>query len=333
VKFVKSINASLDKLLETHSEVILYGEDLLDPYGGAFKVSKGLSTKHPKQVLSTPISEAAIVGMAGGMAIAGLRPIVEIMFGDFLTLTIDQIMNHLTKYNWMYNGRVTVPVTIRAAMGGGRGYGPTHSQSLEPLLASIPMLKIVSPSIYHNPGQLLEITVLDDDVKIFVEAKQLYARDIRFEDDPPEGISIRSTEGKYPTVSISNCEFEEPELLIISHGGSSTLVEEIMQELLFEYEFPVECVLPALIKPAPIQEMESGVRRAKTVLFIEESPKENGWSNEIIASLAELNLIADKDIMRFGSKSTPIPSSMSLESQILPDKKNIISSIVGKFNL
>ena len=137
-------------------------EDLLDPYGGAFKATKGLSTKFPTRVLPTPISEAAIIGIACGMAIGGLRPIVEIMFGDFIMLGADQLLNHLLKYEWMYNNKVKIPVTIRTTMGGGRGYGPTHSQSLEPILASMPGIKIVSPTYYHNPGKLLEHTVLNE---------------------------------------------------------------------------------------------------------------------------------------------------------------------------
>ena len=155
MKFVSSINTALETILTNHADVILYGEDLLDPYGGAFKATKGLSTKFPTRVLTTPISEAAIIGIAGGMAIGGLRPIVEIMFGDFIMLGADQLLNHLLKYEWMYNNKVKVPVTIRTSMGGRRGYGPTHSQSLEPVLASMPGIKIVSPTYYHNPGKLL----------------------------------------------------------------------------------------------------------------------------------------------------------------------------------
>ena len=102
MKFVSSINTALENILKNHEEVILYGEDLLDPYGGAFKATKGLSTKFPNRVLPSPISEAAMIGIAGGMAIGGLRPIVEIMFGDFIMLGADQLLNHLLKYEWMY---------------------------------------------------------------------------------------------------------------------------------------------------------------------------------------------------------------------------------------
>ena len=133
--YLQSLNKSLHKILGENQDVILIGEDLLDPYGGAFKVSKGLSASYPGQVISTPISEAGIVGSAVGMAMRGLKPIVEIMFGDFVALAADQIVNHASKYNWMYNEKVTVPVLIRTPVGGRRGYGPTHSQSLESMFS------------------------------------------------------------------------------------------------------------------------------------------------------------------------------------------------------
>ena len=156
MKFVESINKALDLILQSDTNVILYGEDISDPYGGAFKVTKGLSSKYPDRVLSTPISEAALIGISGGMSIGGLKPIIEIMFGDFLALGADQLLNHLVKYQWMYDDKVNVAVTIRSAMGGRRGYGPTHSQSLESFLANIPHLNIYSPSIFHNPGEFLK---------------------------------------------------------------------------------------------------------------------------------------------------------------------------------
>ena len=154
--YVQSLNQSLHKILANDKSVILMGEDLLDPYGGAFKVSKGLSTSFPAQVISTPISEAGIVGSAVGMAMRGLKPIVEIMFGDFLALASDQIVNHASKYSWMYNHKVTVPLLIRMPVGGRRGYGPTHSQSLESMFMSISGIDIIAPSLCHNPGQMLE---------------------------------------------------------------------------------------------------------------------------------------------------------------------------------
>ena len=135
MKFFEALNSALNFLLKNSNQVILYGEDIVDNYGGAFKVTKGLSTKFPKRVIATPISEASLVGIAGGMSIGCLKPIVEIMFADFILLAADQLLNHLLKYEKMYNQQVKVQVTIRTAVGARRGYGPTHSQSPESILA------------------------------------------------------------------------------------------------------------------------------------------------------------------------------------------------------
>jgi len=328
MKFVNSINTALEKILNNHEEVILYGEDLLDPYGGAFKVTKGLSTKFPNRVLPTPISEGAMIGMAGGMAIGGLRPIVEIMFGDFIMLGADQLLNHLLKYAWMYNNKVEVPVTIRATMGGRRGYGPTHSQSIEPILASLPGIKIVSPTYYHNPGKLLEHTVMNEvGVKVFCEYKMNYTRELINQTNCQDGISIKYTDGNYPTVSISNSEFDEPEILIISHGGNAILIEEFLLDLLLEYELSVRANLPSLIKPCNFSELFQGIDNAKMVILIEESPKSYGWSSEIVSYMAEAGIGEGKKIVRIGAEETPIPSSTFLEKKVLPSIDKIISVI------
>ena len=130
-RFGELLNHFFHKLAKSNKKILFYGEDIDDPYGGAFKITKNLKTKYPKRVFSTPISEASIVGMASGLAIEGYRPIVEIMFGDFLGLAFDQILNNLSKFYYMYNEDISLPLIIRTPMGGRRGYGPTHSQSIE----------------------------------------------------------------------------------------------------------------------------------------------------------------------------------------------------------
>jgi pyruvate/2-oxoglutarate/acetoin dehydrogenase E1 component len=328
MKYVHSINESLEIMLKSHDEVILYGEDLLDPYGGAFKVTKGLSTKFPDRVLPTPISEAAIIGMAGGMAIGGLRPIVEIMFGDFIMLGADQLLNHLVKYEWMYNEKVKVPVTIRATMGGRRGYGPTHSQSLESILCSIPGLKIISPTHYHNPGELLEHTTINEPgIKIFCEYKLNYPKELLNKSNCQDGISVNYSNGIYPTVYLSNSEFDDPEVLIISHGGNSILIEQLLMDVLIEYELSIQANFPSLIKPLPFDELFDGIENCKMIIIIEESPKNFGWGNEIVAFMAENGLTDGKSIARIGAAESPIPSSRLLENKALPNKNDIIDKI------
>ena len=145
---------------------------MLDPYGGTFKVTKGLSSRFPERVLTTPLSEAGFTALAAGMAIRGLRPVVEIMFGDFLMLAADQIVNHIGKYRWMYNDQVRVPLVVRTPMGGRRGYGPTHSQTLEKHFIGAPGWHVVAPSPFHEPGTLLYRAVLeDDDPVLFVKTR------------------------------------------------------------------------------------------------------------------------------------------------------------------
>jgi 2-oxoisovalerate dehydrogenase E1 component len=130
-RFSELINDSFLNLFEKHSTLIMIGEDIEGPYGGAFKVSRDLSQQFPGRVRNTPISEAAIVGMGTGLAMAGMRPVVEIMFGDFLGLAFDQLLQHACKFETMFNGKVRVPLIVRSPMGGRRGYGPTHSQCIE----------------------------------------------------------------------------------------------------------------------------------------------------------------------------------------------------------
>ena len=212
---LQSLNAALRWLLENESRVYLWGEDLLDPYGGAFKVTAGLQADYPDRVRTTPISEAALVGMGNGMALRGFHPSVEIMFGDFITLAADQIVNYAAKFRAMYAGQAANPLVIRAPMGGGRGYGPTHSQTLEKIFFGIPGLRIVAPSLYHDPGELLKTAVLESqDPVLFVEHKLLYAREIL-----PAGETMPGRDG-FPTRVLRNYASGEPDATLIAYGGA-----------------------------------------------------------------------------------------------------------------
>ena len=156
----KIINQTLLELFEEDNNLYHLGEDILDPYGGAFKITKGLSSKFPNRIRTTPISEAAIVGFSTGMALNGAKPIVEIMFGDFITLAFDQILNHLSKFSQMYEN--PPKVVIRTPMGGYRGYGPTHSQSLEKFIVGVPGIQIISISDVHDLRSIYRKVILEE---------------------------------------------------------------------------------------------------------------------------------------------------------------------------
>jgi pyruvate/2-oxoglutarate/acetoin dehydrogenase E1 component len=196
---LSSLNRGLHQAFAQDTGVYLLGEDVLDPYGGAFKVTQGLSSTYPDRVITTPVSEAGIVGIATGMALRGLRPVVEIMFGDFLTLIADQLVNHVAKFRWMYNDKVELPLVVRTPMGGRRGYGPTHSQTLEKMFLGVPGIRVMAASQFGDPGEGLASAILNDNEPLlFIENKLLYLlplldpaqwklfqRQIRLEQAPP----------------------------------------------------------------------------------------------------------------------------------------------------
>ena len=185
VTFLHSLRAGLTEAFARDDRALLLGEDVLDPYGGAFGVTKGLSDRFPGRVMTTPIAEGGIVGAGVGLALRGRRPIVEIMFGDFVTLAVDQLVNHAAKFRAMYGGQVSVPLVVRTPMGGRRGYGPTHSQSLEKLLLGVPGLRVLAPSVFHDPGAILRDAVLNGDTPtVLIEHKLLYPSSLVADDDP-----------------------------------------------------------------------------------------------------------------------------------------------------
>ncbi|MDF2529238.1 MAG: hypothetical protein K0Q57_118 [Gammaproteobacteria bacterium] len=333
MRYVESLNLALHQLMAESDQVYLIGEDLLDPYGGAFKVSKGLSTAYPNKVITTPISEAGITGFGIGMALRGMRPIVEIMFGDFITLCADQIINHATKFNYMYNGQVNVPLVIRAPMGGRRGYGPTHSQTLEAIFLSVPYLNIIAPSHAHIPGQLLKQAVnKDNNPVLFIENKLLYPEKLIFQDNQKyEGFSCKEitlANADYPTLSISLYPSDKPDVVLIGYGGMLPAMLESAKKAFLEEEILVELLVPSMIKPLPIKDFMNSINLSKKVIIAEEGNITGGWGAELSAQIHEAissSLLAP--VKRLGMKDRVIPSAGNLERLALPGVSDIVKAI------
>lgn len=249
---LERLNTALHAALEHDPCVYVLGEDILDPYGGAFKVTRGLSTNYPDRVLTTPISEAAIVGVSSGLALRGMRPVAEVMFGDFVTLTADQLINHAAKFRWMYNDNVRVPLVLRAPMGGRRGYGPTHSQSLEKLFLGIPGLKVVAPNTLGDPGELLLAAIADDDPVLFIEHKILYTRNLL---QPGIGElldwEVSRWGAPYPVFTLRIPNIESSNITIATYGYNFDLVLAAARELMYEYEIFPEIILFSQLSPFP----------------------------------------------------------------------------------
>jgi pyruvate/2-oxoglutarate/acetoin dehydrogenase E1 component len=316
--------------MESDSRVYLLGEDILDPYGGAFKVTRGLSTKFPDRVLTTPISEAAIMGVANGMALRGLRPVAEIMFGDFVTLIADQLINHAAKFRWMYNDNVRVPVVVRTPMGGHRGYGPTHSQSLEKLFLGIPGLSVVAPNTLGDPGELLKAAIADDDPVLFVEHKLLYARPL-LESNQGDLIEFNVEKfGKaYPNY-ILRIPNQIPQLSIATYGYSFELARAAALELLMEHEFFSEIILFSQLSPIDLEPLFDSIKRTRRLLTIEEGTQSLGWGAEVIARMVEGSSDSNNyKFRRVASRNLPIANSRVLEEAILPSVDDIVQSALS----
>ena len=329
-----SINSGLHQAFTSDSRVYLLGEDILDPYGGAFRVSRGLSTAFPKRIWTTPISEAGIVGIATGMAMRGLLPVVEIMFGDFMTLAADQIINHLSKFAWMYSGgkspadQVTVPVVIRTPMGGRRGYGPTHSQTLEKLFLGVPGLKIVAPTHFGNPGNLIVHAILkDQDPIIFIENKLQYLLPL---ENPETNLDFEQfvdngSQG-YPTYILKLHSAPSPQITIAAYGYMAELARRTMLRLAYENEIFCELVNPTIIAPFDISIIVESAQRTRHLLILEEGTLTLGWGAEIISRVVEKFELQPLAFKRVAALESPIPASGPLEAAVIPGEEQILQA-------
>jgi pyruvate/2-oxoglutarate/acetoin dehydrogenase E1 component len=318
---LERLNAALHQAMEKDTRVYVLGEDILDPYGGAFKVTRGLSTDFPDRVLTTPISEAAIVGVSNGMALRGLRPVAEIMFGDFVTLTADQLVNHASKFRWMYNDQVRVSIVVRTPMGGRRGYGPTHSQSLEKILLGIPGLNVVAPNALGDPGELLLAAITDDDPVLFIEHKLLYTRPLL-----KEGMGdlvdwrVDRLAHHYPAFVLRSAY--QPTLTFATYGYNFELVRQAANALMLEHEIFTEIILFSQLSPFSLSPLMDSLRRTHRLLTVEEGGLTLGWGAEVTARAAEANIHSFK-AGRIAARDFPIANSKFLEDSILPSVSDI----------
>jgi pyruvate/2-oxoglutarate/acetoin dehydrogenase E1 component len=306
--------------------VYVLGEDILDPYGGAFKVTRGLSTQFPERVLTTPISEAAIIGVASGMALRGLRPVAEIMFGDFVTLITDQIVNHAAKFRWMYNDNVRVPLVVRTPMGGRRGYGPTHSQSLEKFFLGVPGLKVVAPNTLGDAGDLLLAAIAEEDPLLFVEHKLLYpCHPLEPGKDDLADYEIQSFGAPF-TNYVLRCTGHAPQLTIATYGYNFELVRAAALDLLMEYEIFAEIVLFSQLSPFDLTSLLDSLHRTRRLLTVEEGTLTLGWGAELAVRAVEK--VDGLRVRRVAALDLPVANSKSLEDAILPSQETIKQAVL-----
>ena len=329
--FARELNATLRGCLEIDPRVVVLGEDILDPYGGAFKVTRGLSTDFPGRIFATPVSEASIAGFSAGLALAGFRPIAEIMFGDFLALCFDQIVNHIAKYRAMYANGATCPVIIRTPSGGHRGYGPTHSQSLEKYFVGVPHLKVVAASIYHETRLIFERFLAQDDPVLFIEHKLLYPQEMKLPERGRIGNALAGHDesaGTLPTVSLSYVPRDQCTVTVLAYGYQALLAAKALEELALEEEIFGELIVPAQIAPMDWAPVERSVGVTGSLLTIEEGTAGWSWGTEAAAVVGNRlfrQLRRPVDVL--ASARTVIPGAKSLESEMLVGPRQIKKAI------
>lgn len=323
---LESLNLALHRAFELDPRVYLLGEDLLDPYGGAFKVARGLSDRFPARVLTTPISEAAITGVAGGMALRGLRPVVEIMFGDFLTLAADQVINHLAKFRWMYNEQVRAPVVIRTPMGGRRGYGPTHSQTLEKHFLGVPGLSVLAPAALGDPGELLLHAILEsEDPLLFVENKLLYLLPVQPVENHPEFEILPAAPGPAGGWLLRLRGAPPPNLTLAAYGYMADLARQAALKLAYEDEIFCELVVLEQLAPFKLEPVIQSARATGRLLALEEGSLSLGWGAEVLARSLEA-LAGRVRARRLAAADLPVPASGPLEAAVLPGLAEIVEA-------
>ena len=323
------INRFFKEQMQINSKVIFIGEDVHSPYGGAFKIAKELSENYPEQVYTTPISEGAIVGISNGLALAGFKPFAEIMFGDFITLAMDQIINHASKFHHMFNGKVNCPVVIRTPMGGGRGYGPTHSQTLDKFLIGIDNVKTVALNTLIHPNHILESVIDEAHPVILIENKIDYGRTIL--NNKLNNFSFRRTNEKYPLLRITP-DAAKPDFTIVSYGGTTNIIIDALSKLFYNYDLLGEAFLLTQIHPidkAQLATIINSVEISKFVFVIEEGSAFAGFGSELITSIVE-NAKQPVSVKRIASMPVPIPAASKLEQEILINVNLIVDQILEK---
>lgn len=330
--YVESLRGGLHEAFASSSEVVLLGEDVLDPYGGAFKVSRGLSEKFPNQVYPTPISESAIVGLCTGLALRGLRPVGEIMFGDFLTLCADQIVNSASKFPLMYGDSAQVAWVLRTPMGGARGYGPTHSQSLEKLFFGVPGLNVLVPSRLHDPGALLKSTILTcSRPTLFIEDKGDYPQPLingekgslfMLNSPDPGSSSTRLASNYHPSV-------RSPDIQIIAYGGAASMAADVLSKLAEEEIYGMLHAVARVNDPPTLQALVEAIDPEIPLLIIEQGTEGFGWASELISRrMTALPRLTCPPVTTLAARSAVIPAAPHLEKDVIVTSEKIEAIIL-----
>jgi len=314
--YAHAVNLGLMDALRADDRVIVLGEDVAEA-GGSFKVTRGLLESYgATRVIDTPISEATIVSAAVGAAMSGLRPVVEIMFMDFITLAMDALVNQAAKARFMFGGKTSVPMVVRTPHGGGLSAGPQHSQCLEAWFAHVPGLKVVCPSTPQDAYSLLRSAIDDPDPVIFVEHKGLYG--LRGEVDS----SVKVPIGHAAVVRQGRA------LTLVSYGATVAVCLSAAKQLAEKNGIDAEVIDLRTLQPWDKATVLASVRKTHRVAIVHEAVQAFGVGAEIAACIAEEAFDElDAPVMRVGAPFMPVPFSRSLEKKYAVDETKVLAAM------
>ncbi len=317
ITYAEAIREALAEEMARDSRVFLMGEDV-GVYGGVFTATKGLLERFgPNQVRDTPISEAAIAGAAVGMALMGMRPVADIMYGDFTTIAMDQIVNNAAKMRYMFDGRVKVPMVLRTQGGSGRGNGAQHSQSLEAWFAHVPGLVVIQPSTPYDAKGLMKSAIRDDNPVVFIEHKLLYFS---------KGM-VPDTEYTVP-IGKADVKRTGADVTVIA---TQWMVPRALQaaEALESGGISAEVIDPRTLRPLDEETILESVRKSGKVLVVHEAVTFGGIGAEIAATIMDKAFDSlDAPVMRLGGVDAPIPYSAPLEKAAVPSTDQIRDAVL-----
>ncbi|MGB9976701.1 alpha-ketoacid dehydrogenase subunit beta [Thermovenabulum sp.] len=315
--YIEALREGLREEMLRDDSVFLIGEDI-GVYGGAFGVTKGLIQEFgEKRVIDTPISETAITGIGVGAALCGMRPVVEIMFSDFTTLAMEQLVNQGAKIRYMFGGKAKVPMVLRTPMGSGTGAAAQHSQSFPAVFAHFPGLKVVMPSTPYDVKGLIKAAIRDDNPVVFFEHKLLY----RIKGEVPEGDYV---------LPLGKADIKRKGKDVTIIAGSIMVIKALEAAKELEKEgIDVEIIDPVTIKPLDMETIIKSVKKTGRVLIVEDDPKSFGWGAEVAAGIIESEAFdyLDAPVKRLAGKDIPIPYNPNLERHAVPQVEDILNGV------
>lgn len=314
--YSEAINSGLREEMERDSRVFLIGEDIAQ-HGGAFGVTRELfNIFGPKRVINTPISEAAIVAASVGAALTGARPVAEIMYMDFITIAMSQIVNQMAKMRYMFGGKARLSIVLRTSSGAGRGNAAQHMQSLEAWFVHVPGLIVIMPSTPYDAKGLIKSAIRNDNPVIFIEHKLLY----REKGEVPE---------KEYLIEIGKADIKRAGKDVSLIATSRMVNFALSSAAKLEKEgINVEVIDPRTLVPLDIETILTSVRKTGRVVVVHEACERCGIGAEIITQVQEKAFdYLDAPMVRVANPNVPIPYSPRLEARSIPDEERIIAAV------